>query len=80
MHILLLCSLFTDIPRYSLCYNLFSLGIMWWAIAFIIISQTRVCLHFLRASVLKEFLELLEDLSVANQFHLCIAAVANQTF
>ena len=32
---------------------------MWWVIDFISIAQARACLHFLRASVLKELLELL---------------------
>ena len=46
-------------------------------------SNTRGRSCFLRASVFKiELLELLcmQDLSVANQFHLCIATVANQFF
>ena len=36
--------------------------------------------RFLRASVFKELLELLCKISVANQFHLCIAKVANKIF
>ena len=54
---------------------------MWWVIAFIIIDQHKGPLTLSQGFSFKgAFKVAMQDLSVADQFHLCIATVANQSF